>query len=113
MPKFRNLGADVNAVRRADQGGPLVKGGSDLEVDGEIVKPPTKKQLADAGLDEAPQGLQYMQVGTRPDDKGKEQPVFDLVPDDATYVQTEDGLRAFPTALWELVTQKADDKDKE
>jgi hypothetical protein len=36
VPKFRNIGADVHAIKRADLGGQLVEAGSDLEVAGDV-----------------------------------------------------------------------------
>lgn len=36
MPKFKNVGADVHAVKRADLGGELVVSGAYFEVGGEV-----------------------------------------------------------------------------
>lgn len=38
MAKFRNVGPDVHAVKRADLGGQLVETGSDFEVVGEVAE---------------------------------------------------------------------------
>lgn len=38
MLKFKNVGPDVNALKRADLGGPLVETNGLLEIDGEITE---------------------------------------------------------------------------
>lgn len=100
--KLKNIGPDVHVGSPPHLGGPLVKSGEEHEVAGEVVKPATKKQLADAGVEEAPPGMQYL-----PDGAG-----VVLVPADATYVVDADGeVRAYATAHWELVLQKKPDSD--
>lgn len=38
MPKFKNVGSDVHAMKRADLGGRLVETGAEFEVAGDVTE---------------------------------------------------------------------------
>lgn len=49
MPKFRNVGPDVHAVKRADLGGQLVEADAEFEVDGDVTDETSDAYLVGEG----------------------------------------------------------------